>query len=129
MLKQAQEGTTSTRRVPRQMITVMSVTWTTKCATYINHRQGTQMTSVDTIIGHLQLLVPTPQWNQEQTFLHAIKLQCLHFTFATSRTRKMKTSTSPSWLSSARGCLHSMMEEAKVTYVMKSIRAPLSTTP
>src|SRR3954464_11204073 len=98
MLKQAQEGTTSTRRVPRQMIIVASVMWTTKCATYINHRKGMPMTSIDTIIGHLQLLVPPPQWHQEQAFLHAIKLQLLCLTSATSRMRKMKTSTSPSWL-------------------------------
>src|SRR3954470_7967665 len=121
MLNQAQEGTTSTRRVPRQRITVVRVMWTTKCATYINHRQGTPMTFVDTIIGHLQLLVPPPQWHQEQALLHAIKLQRLRLTSATSRTRKMKTSTSPSWLRMVSGCLHSKMEETKATYVMKSI--------
>src|SRR3954465_745599 len=103
------------------MITVVSVMWMTKCLTKINHRQGTPMTSVDTIIGHLQLLVPPPQWHQEQSFLHAIKLQCIRLTSATSRTRKMKASTSPSWLRMARGCLHSKMEEAKATYAMKWI--------
>src|SRR3954467_12496013 len=120
MLKQAQEGTTSIRRVPRQVIIVASVMWTTKCATYINHRQGTPMTSVDTIIRHLQLLVPPPQWHQEKDFVHAIKLQHLRLTSTTSRMRKMKTSTSPSWLSTARGCQHCKTEEGKAIYVMKS---------
>src|SRR3954469_19230357 len=77
---------------------VVSVIWMTKCATYINHRQGTPMTSIDTITRHLQLLVPPPKWHQEQAFFHAIKLQrlCLHL--KTSSMRKMKTSTSPSWI-------------------------------
>src|SRR4051812_22585251 len=103
------------------MIIDVSIMWMSKRATYINHRQSTPMTSVDTIIGHLQLLVPPPQWHQEQAFLHAIKLQRLRLTSTTSRTRKTKTSTSPSWLSMESGCLHSKMEETKATYVMKSI--------
>src|SRR4051812_40607935 len=98
MLNQAQEGTTSTRRVPRQMIIAASVMWMSKCATYINHRQSTSKTSVDTIIRHLQLLVPRPNGNQEQAFVHAIKLRRLRLTSTTSRTRKMKPSTSPSWV-------------------------------
>src|SRR4051812_25923447 len=121
MLNQAQEGTTSTRRVPRQVIIIASIMWMYKCTTYINLRQGTPMTSINTVIRHLHVLVPPPQWHQEQAFLHAIKLQCLRLTSATSRTRKMKTSTLPNWLSTARGCQHSKMEEAQVTYVMNLI--------